>query len=350
MPWDQEDRGRGGGEPPPFEDVVERIKSFFRRKKTPGGKSIWVVLGAVILGIILLATSVYTVPTGYRGVLLRFGKYAGIVGEGLHLKIPFGVDTIYKVHTAKVDTEAFGFRTARAGIRSEFARSPSLKQESLMLTGDLNVIDVEWIVQFRREDPRKFLFNVRDPVQAIRDVSQSVIRRIVGDWSFDYVLRNREEVNRIAKREIQAALDAYDSGLTIVDLRLQNVVPPDEVKGAFNAVNEAQAEKERFINQAEETKNKQIPRARGVAERTIRGAEGYALERTNRAEGDVVRFREVLKAYQTSKEVTKRRLYLETLQEILPKAKQIYILDDKQKGILPLLQLQEQAQKGGGLR
>jgi membrane protease subunit HflK len=224
-----------------------------------------------------------------------------------------------------------------------------MERESLMLTGDLNVIDIEWIVQFRREDPQKFLFNVRDPIKALRDITESVTRRIVGNWSFDYVLQNREAVNKIAQEELQKILDEYETGIRVSWVRLQNVVPPDPVKGAFNEVNEAQQEKERLINQAQETYNREIPKARGEAERTINAARGYGLERVNRSKGDVARFVAVLTEYRNAEEVTKRRLYLEAFQTILPKAKQIYIIDSEQKSILPLLQLnQMEAEVKGG--
>lgn len=266
---------------------------------------------------------------------------------GLHFKIPFGVDTVFKVHTEQVDTEAFSFKSVRPGIRTQYEKSAVTERESLMLTGDLNVIDVEWIVQFRREDPRKYLFNVRDPIMAIRDISETVNRRIVGNRSFDYVLQNREEVNKMAQEELQKILDEYESGIRVVNVRLQNVVPPDPVKGAFKEVNEAQQKKERLINQAQETYNREIPKAKGEAERTINGARGFALERVNRAKGDVARFSAVLTEYRDTREVTKRRLYLEAYQTILPNAKQIYIIDSEQKGLLPLLQLNQQVTKGG---
>ena len=339
MSWDS-----GEGSPfGDFDEVIHKIKRFFKEKrlKIPGGK--WFVVGLVlvIIGIVFLTTTIYTVPTGHQGVILRFGKYVGSVAPGLHFKFPFGVDVAYKVHTEKVDTESFGFRTVHAGIRSRFERTATTERESLMLTGDLNVIDIEWIIQFRRENPRNFLFSVRDPVRAIRDISESAIRRIVGDWSFDYVLQNREQVNVLAKKELQDILDSYNSGIRIVNVRLVNVVPADPVKGAFNDVSEAQQEKEGLINQAQETYNKQIPKARGEADRTINMARGEALERVNRAMGDAARFRDVLKAYEGAKEVTKQRLYLEAIQEILPKAKRVYVIDSEQKGVLPLLQLQQ---------
>jgi membrane protease subunit HflK len=345
MSWDweklkQQQQGRSGV-PPQIDEIVDKFKKF----KFPGGSFLLVI--CIILAIILAYSAIYTIAPGHRGVILRFGQYAGTVGEGLHVKIPFGIDKVFKVYTEQVDTETFGFRTVRPGIRTEFDRSAMMDKESLMLTGDLNVIDVEWIVQFRREDPQKFLFNIRDPIQALRDISESVNRRIVGNWSFDYVLQNREEVNKIAQEELQKILDEYESGIRIINLRLQNVVPPDPVKGAFNEVNEAQQEKENLINQAQETYNREIPRARGEAERTINGARGFALERVNRAKGDVARFSAVLKEYRNAEEVTKQRLYLEAFQTILPNAKQIYILDSEQQGILPLLQLNPADGKGG---
>jgi len=312
-----------------------------------GGKPVWIVVIGIVVAIFLAYTAFYTIAPGHQGVILRFGKYVGLVLPGLHFKIPFGVDTVFKVHTEQVDTESFGFKSIRPGIRTQYEKGAATERESLMLTGDLNVIDVEWIVQFRREDPRKYLFNVREPIMAIRDISESVNRRIVGNRSFDYVLQNREEVNRMAQEELQKILDEYETGIRIVNVRLQNVVPPDPVKGAFNEVNEAQQEKERLINEAQETYNRQIPQARGEAERAINGARGFALERVNHAKGDVARFSAVLKEYRNAKEVTKQRLYLEAYQTILPNAEKIYIIDSEQKGLLPLLQLNQQVTKGG---
>ena len=345
MSFNGNDRGGWQEGPPDLGDVIKKAKASMGFKR--GGKSIWIIVIVIIVAIIVVSTAIYTIPAGHRGVVLRFGQYAVTVMPGLHAKIPFGVDAVYKVHTDKVDTESFGFRTVRPGIRTQYEKSAMMERESLALTGDLNVIDVEWIVQYRREAPRKYLFNVRDPIKAIRDISESVIRRIVGDWSFDYVLQNREAVNKMAQEELQKILDEYDTGIRIVNVRLQNLVPPDPVKGAFNEVNEAQQEKERLINQAQETYNREIPKARGEAERTINAAQGFALERVNRAKGDVARFSAVLKEYRNAREVTKRRLYLEAFQTILPNAKQIYIIDSEQKGILPLLQLNQQERKGG---
>lgn len=345
MSWD--DITPGGREgPPDFTQIIKKVGDSLSHRK--GGKPLWAIVIVVLLAVFLAYTGIYTIPPGHQGVLLRFGKYSDMVLPGLHFKIPLGIDTVFKVHTEQVDTETFGFKTVSSGIRTRYEKGAATELESLMLTGDLNVIDVEWIIQFRREDPRKYLFNVQDPIMNIRDISESVNRRIVGNRSFDYVLQNREEVNRMAREELQSILDEYETGIRIVNVRLQNVVPPDPVKGAFNEVNEAQQEKERLINEAQETYNREIPKARGEAERTINGARGFAVERVNRAKGDVARFSAVLKEYGNSKEVTKQRLYLEAYQAVLPNAQQIYIIDSDQKGVLPLLQLKEQAGAKGG--
>jgi len=344
MSWDNNPGGLQE-DLPNLPELIKKVGDSMKFGK--GGKPLGLIVIVIVLAIILAYTAFYTIAPGHQGILLRFGRYSGMVLPGLHFKIPFGIDTVFKVHTEQVDTETFGFKSTSPGIRTQYEKSAATERESLMLTGDLNVIDVEWIIQFRREDPRKYLFNVRDPIMAIRDISESVNRRIVGNRSFDYVLQNREEVNKMAQEELQKILDEYETGIRVVNVRLQNVVPPDPVKGAFNEVNEAQQEKEKLINEAQETYNREIPKAKGEAERTINGARGFALERVNHAKGDVARFSAVLKQYGNAKEVTKQRLYLEAYQTILPNAKQIYIIDSEQKGLLPLLQLNQHVTKGG---
>ncbi|MBN1830897.1 MAG: FtsH protease activity modulator HflK [Deltaproteobacteria bacterium] len=344
MSWDNNPEGRQEGLPD-LPAIIKKVGDSLSLGK--GRKPLWLIVIVIVLAIFLAYTAIYTIAPGHQGVILRLGRYSGMALPGLHFKIPFGVDTVFKVHTEQVDTESFGFKSVRPGIRTQYEKGAAGERESLMLTGDLNVIDVEWIIQFRREDPRKYLFNVQDPIMTLRDISESVNRRIVGNRSFDYVLQNREEVNKMAQEELQKILDEYETGIRVVNVRLQNVVPPDPVKGAFNEVNEAQQEKERLINEAQETYNRQIPQARGEAERTINGARGFALERVNHAKGDAARFSAVLKEYGNAKEVTKQRLYLEAYQTILPNAKEIYIIDSEQKGLLPLLQLNQQEAKGG---
>ncbi len=344
MTRDNNPGGEQGG-PSDLPQIIQKVGDSLSFGK--GGKRLWRIVIVLVIVIIFGYSAFYTIPPGNKGVILRFGRFSSIVLPGLHFKIPFGVDSVFKVHTEQVDTASFGFKSVRPGIRTQYEKGATEKLESLMLTGDLNVIDVEWIIQFRREDPRKYLFNVRDPVMTLRDISESVNRRIVGNRSFDYVLQNREEVNKMAREELQKILDGYETGIRVVNVRLQNVVPPDPVKGAFNEVNEAQQEKERLINEAQETYNREIPKAKGTAQRTINGARGYALERVNRAKGDAARFSAVLKEYRNAKQVTNQRLYLEAYETILANAKQIYIIDSEQKGLLPLLQLNQQVTKGG---
>jgi len=216
----------------------------------------------------------------------------------------------------------------------------------LMLTGYLNILDVRWIVQFKVKDPVKLLFAVRNPQDNIRDVSEVVMRRLVGDYSVDEVLTTeREEIDHLAQQEMQEILDAYQTGVHVVTVKLLDVNPPEKVKPAFNEVNEAKQEKEKMINQAWEAYNKVIPKAKGEAEKTIREAEGYSLDKVNRANGDAERFLVIFKAYKKSPEITKKRLYLEALMDTLPKVKEKYIIDPRQSSILPLLELD--GKKGG---
>ena len=235
-------------------------------------------------------------------------------------------------------------RTVRPGVRTQYSPRQYL-EESLMLTGDLNILDVRWIVQFKIKDPVKLLFNVRDPVENIRDVSEAVMRRFAGDYRVDEVLTTkREEVDDLVQQEMQRVLDDYQTGVQIVTVKLLDVNPPEKVKPAFNEVNEAKQEREKMINQAWEAYNKVIPRARGEAEQTIREAEGYSLDKINRAKGEAERFLAVLAEYKKAPEITQKRLYLETLSDVLPKAKEKYVIDPRQSSILPLLQI---GQKGG---
>ena len=304
---------------------------------------IGIILG--ILGIIFLSTLLYQVGTEEVGVITRFGKYLSTTQPGLHMKIPYGVDRVDKVPVERVQKEEFGFRTLSAGVRTEFVKGRN-PEESLMLTGDLNSAIVEWIVQYRIADPVDYLFKVRSVRSTIRDASETVMRQVVGDRSVDEVIiLSRREVAQEAAEMLQSILNSYETGIQIVTLELKDVNPPDPVKPAFNEVNEAKQEKERMVNEAWEAYNKVIPKAAGEAEKTIRQAEGYALNRVNRAKGDANKFTAVWKEYNRSKDVTRRRLYLETLDEVLPRVGRKYIIDSEQKGLLQLLSLEE---KGGG--
>lgn len=293
----------------------------------------------VILGIIV--TSFYTVEQDEAGVVRRFGKFIRTTEPGLHWKIPFNIDTAVKVPITRVLKQEFGFRTSQADVQTKYSAS-SYDEEALMLTGDLNVLDVSWIVQFKIKDPAQFLFNVSDPIDNVRDLSEAAMRQVIGDHSVTEALTTRKnEINFNVKEIMQNKLDKYDAGILITKVELQEVLPPDAVKASFNEVNEAEQEREKLINQAWENYNKIIPKARGEAEQSIREAEGYALARVTRAEGDATKFLETWNAYKNSKDVTRRRLYLETLEEIIPQVGKIYLFEPGANNILPLLKLNE---------
>ena len=328
----------------------------FNRKIRVGGEEfeipaainrriIVLIVGAIFLLIILIG-SIYQISPEEMGVILRFGKFVRTTDPGLHMKIPLGIEQLIKVPVQRQLKMEFGFRTAKAGIRTQYARGGEATRESIMLTGDLNVAVVEWAVQFKIKDPYKYLFKIRDAGSTFRYLNEAVVRRIVGDNSVDEVITiGRARIENEAKDELQRLCDLYEIGLEINQLKLQNVNPPDPVKPSFNEVNEARQEKERKINEAWAEYNQEIPKAQGEAEQMIRGAEGYAMERVNNAQGDADRFTAVYREYARAPQVTRRRLYLETLNDILPKIGKKVIFDDKQKNILPLLDLGKGVQK-----
>lgn len=302
-------------------------------------------IAPVIFIILLIAaalSSFYSVGPDEVGVIRFFGKYVRQTSPGLHFKIPFGMEKVNKVKVKYIFKEEFGFRTEKAGVVTRYS-SKSYFGESLMLTGDLNVLVVEWVTQFKVKDPVKLLFNIRNPGRTLRNISEAVMRQIVGDYSVNEVLTtHRVEINQAVQDKMQEILDSYSSGIQIVTVKLQDVNPADPVKPSFNEVNEAKQEKEKVINQAWEAYNKVVPRARGEAEKTIRHAEGYALDRVNRAQGDAAKFMQTWNAYKNSKEVTRKRLFLETMNEILPRTGRKFIIDSDQKGVLSLLNLSKQ--------
>jgi membrane protease subunit HflK len=309
-----------------------------RMPKLPTGSIRLVVV--VVAVLLLLFTSYYQVEPEQVGVIQRFGAYVRTTEPGPHLKIPFGVETVKKVQVRRQLKKEFGFRTVRSGVRSEFASPAEAQAESLMLTGDLNVAVVEWIVQYRIEDPKAYLFNVRDVDETFRYMSEAAVRQIVGDHSVDEVITiGRAEIALAAKEELQRLCDLYGIGIEVQQLVLQDVNPPDPVRPAFNEVNQAIQEKERSINEAWAEYNQAVPRAQGEAEQMVRAAEGYALERENRALGDARRFDAVYAEYRKAPDVTRRRMYLETMTDLLPKTGRKLVLDETARGVLPLLQL-----------
>lgn len=293
----------------------------------------------VILAGIVLISSLFTIEPEEVGVILQFGKYVRTANPGLNIKLPFGIERVYKVPVERQLKLEFGFRTIKTGIPSEYS-SRSYLEESLMLTGDLNAAEVEWIVQYRIKDPFRFLFKVRNSTQTFRDINEAIMREIVGDRTVNEVLTvGRQEIATKATVKLQEICDQYDMGIKIEQVVLQDVNPPEKVKPAFNEVNEAQQEKEKLINQAHSEYNKVIPKARGDAQRTIEEARGYALERINNAKGEADKFNSIFTEYSKAKEVTRQRIYLETMNKVLQKVGRKLVSDGKSSGILPLFDL-----------
>ncbi|MGA7979174.1 MAG: FtsH protease activity modulator HflK [Chromatiaceae bacterium] len=287
--------------------------------------------------------AVYTVPSDSVGVLQRFGKYWNEVPPGLHFKLPLGIDRVTIVPVKRQLKQEFGFATPGATNPYQYPKQP--EKESQMVTGDLNAALVEWVVQYRISDPEKFLFNVREPSATLRDVSESVMREVVGDRTVDEVITiGRQEIEVEALAKMQALSTKYEMGISIDQVQLKNINPPQPVQESFNEVNQAQQEKEKLINEARRGYNRVIPLAEGEKDQRIREAEGYRLKRINEAEGDAARFDAVLTEYVKAPEVTRRRIYLETLQAVLPNLRSKIVVDDAVRGILPLLNLD--AEKG----
>jgi modulator of FtsH protease HflK len=310
----------------------------------------WIRTAIVVLVIGVLGwTSFYTVPAESEGVILRLGRYSKTVPSGLHFKIPFGVDDVRIVPVKRQLKQEFGFGTPNANWPSQVGTESEFDETKSMVTGDLNAALVEWVIQYRVENAEHYLFNVRDPDLTLRDISESVMREVVGDRTVDEVITiGRQEVEDEALQKLRALASSYDLGIKVDQVQLKNVNPPVKVQASFNEVNQAQQEKERAINVANGEYNKEIPRARGRAEQTIRAAEGYAQQRVNEAEGEVTAFNALLAEYLKAPEVTRRRLYLETMAEVLPKVKNKVIVSEEVKGLLPMLNLNAlQGQKAG---
>ncbi len=303
-----------------------------------------VVVAVFIL--ILLASSIYQISPEEIGAILRFGKFVRSTDPGLHIKLPLGIEKLIKVPVQRQLKMEFGFRTTRPGIRTEYRVTTESIRESVMLTGDLNVAVVEWIVQYKIKDPYKYLFKIRDAESTFRYMNEAVVRRVVGDNSVDEVITiGRARIAMEAQEELQKLCDLYEIGIEVNQLIFQDVNPPDQVKPSFNEVNESLQEKERKINEAWSEYNELIPRSRGEAQQMISAAEGYAMERVNNSKGDANRFIAIYREYARAPLVTRKRLYLETINVILPKIGKKIIFDEKQKNILPLLNLGGEVKK-----
>jgi membrane protease subunit HflK len=332
MAWDWEklNHQQKGGAPPQMEDVLKQIKNI----KIPGGT---ILLALLILVLAVGYSSFFTIDSGSVGVVQRFGKFIRTAPPGLNFKIPFGIEHVSKIPQEKVFREEFGLRG------DADARQPTSiggeNAESLMLTGDLNVAVVPWIVQYRIKDPYDFLFKVKDVRILLRDLSEASMRLVVGDRSINEVITKRQEIADMASQVLQTELDKAETGIHVVTVELKRTNVPPQVQPSFNEVNQATQEKEKMIYQAREDYNKAIPAARGEAERTIKAGEGYAAQRINSAKGDAARFQQVYLEYAKAKDVTRRRLYLETIKDLLPKLGPKYIVDDNQKNMLPFLNM-----------
>lgn len=319
------------------------------RKGPRGGLSQW-LLGAVrlsalqlfgaLLALLGLWTSYYTIPAESEGIVLRFGEYILKVPPGLHFKLPFGIDEVLTVPTQRQLKLEFGFGTPTHTNEDQVGPHPS--KERSMVTGDLNSALVEWIVQYRITEPETYLFAVREPGQTLRDISESVMREVVGDRTVDEIITiGRQQIeDRVLERTRELAL-RYHLGLSINQIQLKNVNPPEPVQSSFNEVNRAQQDRENAINLANGEYNKAVPRARGEADQKVRAAEGYRFKRVNEADGDASAFTSVLEQYVKAPDVTRTRIYLETLGEVLPNARQAIIVDDSVQQLLPMLPLPE---------
>ncbi|MBF0100597.1 MAG: FtsH protease activity modulator HflK [Desulfobacterales bacterium] len=336
MTWDweklreQQQKKNGGPIPPQFDEIVGTMKNI----KFPGGY----VFAVFILLAVMAYSSIYTIEADEVGVIQRFGKYLRTTQPGLNFKLPLGIETVRKVRVKHVFKEEFGYRTTKSAD-NRLSRENTDLVVSSMLTGDLNVAIVPWIVQYRIKDPYNYLFKVRDAHQLLTDMSEAAMRLVVGDRSINEVITKREEIAVEAKRILQNDMDNAEIGIHVKTIEMKKTNVPEPVQPSFNEVNQSIQEKEKMIYKAREEYNKAIPAAMGEADRTIKTAEGYALDRINRAGGDVSRFTAVYTEYIKAKDVTKRRLYLEMVKELFPKIGPKYIVDGKQKTVLPLLNI-----------
>jgi membrane protease subunit HflK len=294
----------------------------------------------IIAAVALVWSTWFTVDPEEAGLVVRFGRFSRQVPSGLHLKLPAPIETVMKVPVERQLKAEFGFRSEESTNGRTQYSDASLEGESGMLTGDLNVGVVEWTAQYRIRDPYRYIFKVRNVSRTFRDMNETVMREVIGDRSVNEVLTvGRQEIATEVEQRLQALCDQYETGIKVEQIVLQDVNPPDLVKPSFNEVNQAQQEREKMINQARADYNQVVPRAKGQALQTIEQAEGFAADRVNRARGDAELFTQVHAAYARAPEVTRRRMYLETLGTIYPKVKRKIIVDESLEGVLPLLPL-----------
>jgi membrane protease subunit HflK len=315
-PW------RSGGTPPDMEDLVRQGLNQLKQMTLSGGPRGVIIIAVLVMVGLGLLTAYYTVPSDSVAVIQRFGKYLKNVPPGLHFKLPLGIDAATIVPVKRQLKQEFGFTTPGAHDPHQSPRDG--KKETEMVTG---------------------LFEVREPSETLRYVSESVMREVVGDRTVDEVITiGRQEIESEALTKMQALSTKYAMGISIDQVQLKNINPPRPVQESFNEVNQAQQEKEKLINEARRDYNKVIPLAEGEKDQRIREADGYRLKRINEAEGDVARFSALLAEYAKAPEVTRRRIYIETLQDVMPGIRAKIVVDEQTRSILPLLNLD--AQKG----
>jgi len=330
-----ENKREGGGPnmpmPPQVDEILNRLKNF---------KSSGIFLVVIVLLVLFFGSSTFfTIKTEEVGVIQRFGKYTRIVQPGLNFKFPSGIERVTKVKVKRIYKEEFGLQSDNASSNYRATSESSSQGSSLMLTGDLNVAVVPWIVQYKISNPSDYLFKVKDVRAILRDMSEATMRTVVGDRSINEVISKREEIALAAKDMLQKEMDYAESGIKIVNLEMKKTNVPGPVQSSFNEVNQAIQEKEQTIYKAREEYNKAVPLARGEAKRVIKDAEGYAIDRINRAQGDATKFTAVYQAYVLAKDVTKKRMYLESMLEIFPNLGPKYIIDSEQKNLLPFLNM-----------
>ena len=311
---------------------VAKMKNFFAKPAA------WILLILAAILLVVLGSSFYIVDETEQAVVTRFGKYLKTSDPGLQFKLPFGIDKNFNVPVKVVQTEQFGFTTIKAGRSNEYRNN--VTSESSMLTGDLNIVDVEWTIQYRIVEPRKWLFGVYEKKQTIRDISRSVINELVGDRAILNVMgSDRAEIELKALEMMNENFSTLGLGISVIAVKLQNIVPPQDVQVAFEDVNKAIQDMNRFINEGKEAYNSQIPKAQGEADKQIQMAEGYAAERVNMAQGDVARFNAVYEEYRRSPRVTRERIYLETMEEIFGSETKPELIDSELENILPVKNL-----------
>jgi len=317
-----------------YNDPTEKIINISEKiPKIKFSKKIWKLL-IILIVLLYLASGIYIVQPNEQGVIRRFGKFTRLDSPGLHYHLPFPFETAVTPSVTEVKRIEIGFRTARGGYLE-------VPEEALMLTGDENIVSAESIVQYRIKNAADYLFNIIEPELTVRNAAEAALRQVIGSRKIDDALtEGKYEIQEETKLLVQELLDIYQSGILVTAVQLQDVNPPEEVSAAFKDVASAKEDKSKFINEAEGYRNDIIPKARGEAAKIVKEAEGYKMERIRRAEGDVAKFNQILAEYQNGKEVTRNRLYIETMELVLPHMKK-FILEEKENNILKILPLNE---------